>query len=446
MKLLNYFKDFLDCTVNLNQTRLDLLDQRVQGIVSCLEDDSVIGTLIEDHIPQGSWAHRTIIRPLPGDEFDADFLLLLTEAEDWSANPRVYLNELRAAFRRSSTYRDMVHRKNRCVRVGYAGDCHIDVVPHMRLADGRQVIVNWAEDKFEDTNPEGFTAWMKEKDELANGNLRKIIRLLKFLRDYKNTFTVPSVILTTLLGERVQAWDAENRYRDVPTTLKNVIADLDTWLELHPSMPTIEDPSCPGTTFNHRWDEDDYSNFQEQIAHYSDKITSAYEEADKDKSLALWQEVFGPEFRRSTREAGGDLAKVSTRAVRRRDPGEEFIDEQPGLMLAGGYRLRIECKVERKVGFRHGNLRQMRSVGKGRTLRFSVADCDVPEPFQVWWKVKNREAEAAMARDLRGKLVRDDGSRSRVEHTKYKGWHYVECYIVKNGQVLATDRHTVNIT
>jgi hypothetical protein len=82
VKLLNYFKDFLDSTVNLNQTRLDLLDQRVQAIVSCLEDDSVIGTLIEDHIPQGSWAHRTIIRPLPGDEFDADFLLLLTEVED----------------------------------------------------------------------------------------------------------------------------------------------------------------------------------------------------------------------------------------------------------------------------------------------------------------------------------------------------------------------------
>lgn len=90
MKLLNYFKDFLDSTVNLNQTRLDLLDQRVQAIVSCLEDDSVIGTLIEDHIPQGSWAHRTIIRPLPGDEFDADFLLLLTEVDDWSVNPRVY--------------------------------------------------------------------------------------------------------------------------------------------------------------------------------------------------------------------------------------------------------------------------------------------------------------------------------------------------------------------
>jgi hypothetical protein len=225
-----------------------------------------------------------------------------------------------------------------------------------------------------------------------------------------------------------------------------VIADLDAWLDLHLSMPTVEDPSCPGTTFNHRWDEDDYSNFKERIAYYSDKITSAYEETGQDKSLALWQEVFGSEFRRSAREAGSDLAKVSTRAVRRRDPGEEFIDEQPGLTLAGGYRVRIECKVERRAGFRHGNLRQLRSVGKGRTLRFRIVDCDVPEPFQVWWKVKNRGAEAAVAGDLRGTLLRDDGSRSRVENTRYYGRHYIECYIVKNGRVLATDHHTVNIT
>ena len=44
---------------------------------------------------------------------------------------------------------------------------------------------------------------MKEKDGLTGGNLRKVIRLLKYLRDYKTTFSVPSVILTTLVGERV---------------------------------------------------------------------------------------------------------------------------------------------------------------------------------------------------------------------------------------------------
>jgi hypothetical protein len=69
---------------------------------------------------------------------------------------------------RSSVYKEMVRKKNRCVRIGYANDCHIDVVPHLVLATGRQVIVNSEEDKFEDTNPQGFTAWMKEKDDLTN--------------------------------------------------------------------------------------------------------------------------------------------------------------------------------------------------------------------------------------------------------------------------------------
>ena len=83
---------------------------------------------------------------------------------------------------------------------------------------GPQVIINYAEDKFEDTHPEGFTAWMKEKDELSNGNLRKVIRLVKYIRDFKETFSVPSVILTMLLGERVQAFGEAGKYADVPTT------------------------------------------------------------------------------------------------------------------------------------------------------------------------------------------------------------------------------------
>ena len=34
-------------------------------------------------------------------------------------------------------------------------------------------------------------------------------------------------------------------------------------------------------------------------------------------------------------------------------------------------------------------------VGKGRELRFSIAHCDVPEPYDVYWKVRNSGEEAA---------------------------------------------------
>ena len=279
MKLLGYFDVFLPDVVNLNQTRLTLLDDRVEAIVGWLDKDTVIGPLLQRHVPQGSWAHKTIIRPVEGREFDADFLLTLTEVEEWSATPKVYLQQVRAAFKRSWTYAEMVRRKNRCVRIGYSGDCHVDVVPHLILAGGRQVIINYAEDKFEDTNPEGFTAWMTEKNGLANGNLRKVIRLLKYVRDFKETFSVPSVILTMLLGERVQAFDEATRYADVPTTLMNLMTDLDAWLKLYPDMPVLEDPSCPGTTFNHRWNQDRYENFRKWVTFYADRITEAYQRA-----------------------------------------------------------------------------------------------------------------------------------------------------------------------
>lgn len=96
------------------------------------------------------------------------------------------------------------------------------------------------------------------------------------------------------------------------------------------------------------------------------------------------------------------------------------------------------------AGFRHGPLRNLRSVGKGRKLRFKVIT-DVPEPFELYWKVRNRGAEAEQVGDLRGQLIRDSGTRSRVEDTKYRGRHYVEVSVVKNGQVVASDHHDVVI-
>src|ERR1022692_255065 len=448
MKLLGYFDLFLADAVNLNQTRLDLLDTRVQAIVGSLEQDSVISPLLQGHVPQGSWAHRTIIRPVEHREFDADFLLTLTEVEAWSDSPKIYMQQVRAAFKRSVTYADMVRRKNRCVRIGYSGDCHVDVVPHLILADGRQVIVNYAEDKFEDTNPEGFTAWMKEKDELANGNLRKVIRLMKYIRDFKETFSVPSVILTTLLGERVQPFGEASRYADVPTTLLNLMNDLDAWLTLYPDMPLLEDPSCPDTSFNHRWTQDRYENFRKWVTFYAARITEAYTEPDKAASLAAWQEIFGPEFTQPVTKPAptAPRGRIAPMPPAARAPLEEFIEEA-GYAFAGGYKLRVECTVDRMPGFRAGaRLRAMPWIDKGRSLQFRITYCDVSRPYQVWWKVRNSGPEAeSVPGGLRGQLLPDDGSASRTESTRYRGRHYVEAYIVKNGRVVASDHHNVEI-
>ena len=127
-------------------------------------------------------------------------------------------------------------------------------------------------------------------------------------------------------------------------------------------------------------------------------------------------------------------------------PLEEFIEDK-GYVLAGGHSMRIACTVDRRPGFRDATpLRAMRSVDRGRRLRFRITYCDVPPPYQVWWKVRNTGPEAAsVPGGLRGQLLPDDGTSSRSETTKYRGRHYVEAYIVKNGSVVASDHHDVDI-
>lgn len=143
MQLSDHFDVLLKDTVNLSQLKLDVLDDRVDAIYRALKADEQIGSLILGKIPQGSWAHRTIISPVGTKEFDADVMLLMEENSDWSDSPKTYIDEVYWALDRHGTYGDQPHsRKCRCVRLVYANSMHVDIVPYLKLADGRQVIVN----------------------------------------------------------------------------------------------------------------------------------------------------------------------------------------------------------------------------------------------------------------------------------------------------------------
>jgi hypothetical protein len=301
MKLTDYFNVLLKDTVNLGQVKLDLLDSRVEAVYKALKADEQIGHLILGKTPQGSWAHRTIIDPVGSNEFDADFMLDMSENPDWADDPKQYIEAVYAALRRHSTYGNMPHsRKCRCVRLVYANSMHLDIVPHLNLADGREVIVNRDDNDWELTDPQGFTDWMKEKDALAKGNLRKVIRLMKYLRDHKNSFTgTRSILLTTLLGEQVTGLRTlldPGYYSDVPTTLLHVVQDLDAWLQARPIKPSIPDPSGSGVTFDHRWEQPTYSYFRDRIHVHAAEIAEAYEEENKERSIELWQGIFGDGF------------------------------------------------------------------------------------------------------------------------------------------------------
>jgi len=301
MKHVDYVDSFLSNTVNLSRFRLETLEGQANAVYNALKADAELRPRITGMIPQGSWAQETIINPVNGKEVDADFLLQMKEEPDWANDPQQYSNAVWKALHNHPTYSSMPHgRKCRCVFVKYANSTHVDVVPYVIPSVGRKVIINRDSNIFENTDPEGFTAWMKEKDRIANRNLRKVIRLMKYLRDHKGSFDgVRSILLTTLLGQQVEAYKKlhdPGYYSDVPTTLLHVVADLNAYLRTNVLKPSIPDPSGSGVTFDHRWTPETYSNFRTRFNAIATDINDAYHEADPDASVEKWQLLFGDKF------------------------------------------------------------------------------------------------------------------------------------------------------
>lgn len=450
-----YFHGFLESTVNLKQWKLDRLQGRVGAITAAFQRDGEVGHLYKEHQSQGSWAHRTIIEPVGHfDEFDADILLHLERVAEWDEDPKLYLEAVHGAFKRHATYTNRSTRKKRCVRIQYAGDCHVDVVPAVTLDDGSQAIIFHPDSEFEQTDPVGFAAWMRERDDITSGELRRVIRFLKWLRDFKNTFTCPSVILTVMLGNRVRVWDTGTRYNDLPTALVTLLEDLDGWLQSHPAMPLLDDPTCPGVSFNHRWDNAQYVNFRKKISDYAAWAREAYDlQADQeDEALKAWRRLFGDEFAEEVvreakavyiaRKASGVSRQSRVgRALESVAPNEEFIENRYGVVEP-----RYDATIQTKVtGTYPTTLRRGQAVLTGKDLRFKVMTT-APGPFEVLWKVRNSGNVAAAAGDLRGQIFAgvETGTVHR-ESTKYPGDHYIEVYVVKNGRVVASDHRGVKI-
>lgn len=174
--------------------------------------------------------------------------------------------------------------------------------------------------------------------------------------------------------------------------------------------------------------------------------------------MKLWRDLFGEEFHRDTVEnkaAGSGLVRFSAS-----EPwdGERFIDQAPygfPVRINPAYRVRLTGRclglatgaLKRRHGFRQFDLpTKGNRVPKNRELGFRAQVSGVPYPYDLYWKVRNGGREAADVHQLRGEITKDDGTMRKKETTSYKGSHFVECYIVKDGVVVATDHQQVIVT
>ena len=291
MKHIPYFQTFLSNEVNLNKTRLDRLNDSSSAVNTFLSSNL---DAYEKTERQGSYGLKTIIKPVGTREYDADMLLYMTYDEN--KEPKDYINDVYNCLRGNDNYKDKVHRRTRCVYIDYTGEFHLDLVPCITQEE-KYFICNNKENEFETTDGTGYRDWFNEKTRITHGNLKRVTRLLKFLRDHKGNFSVKSILLTTLIGNSVYASDEGGEdFKDIPTALKTVSNRINSFLQANVLMPEICNPVLDGESFTRHWDQDKYSHFREMFDLYNGKINEAFEETDHNASVRKWRELFGDNF------------------------------------------------------------------------------------------------------------------------------------------------------
>ena len=213
------------------------------------------------------------------------------------------------------------------------------MVPRVTIR-GRHYVCNRQDNKFEETDGNGYREWFNEKDRITGGNLRKVVRLLKYLRDHKNSFTAKSILLTTLAGNTIKESDKGTAsVSTVADTLETVLSRMNDYLQQHPNMPKIRNPVLATEDFNRHWDQRRYANFRTRVQSYAQTAKQAKAEPSAAKAIKLWQELFGDQFGKSSTSSGGGstghgasgavaggaaTAATPSRAVRRPNEARRF--------------------------------------------------------------------------------------------------------------------------
>lgn len=470
MKLIGHFADFLRDTVNLNQTRIDNLESSVEAIKTFIKD-SDWKPRVWKHVEQGSWAHKTIIRPVEDGEFDADLLVIVEPVESWSAAE--YVTSLGEIFADSGVYKDKIKVWDYCVTITYAGDRKIDVAPCVRgrKVDGQLEVCNQTSDTFERTEPVAYTDWFNERNGYSGSNsFRKVTRLIKYLRDIQENFECPSVLLTTLIGERI-AWSdkGSDAFKDVPTTLKTIIGRLDDWMQAHPAKPVVTNPELSSEDFAQALSQEGYESLRDTIHEIRAKVDTAYNQTGRYDSIKAWREVFGDKFAKGV--------SILSKALMAEE--QEF-DEDEGLLLAGvvkddaAHDSRIVDLVGRigrwiwKPSFDrpthmtkpmwpradivsdqvqvHATWQATRNAPVGRQvddfdqllptggLWFDITvneGMPLPDGFYVRYRITNTGAVAIALRKGRGGFEAPQEGTRRWEELEYRGVHLAEAFIIR---------------
>jgi hypothetical protein len=348
-----------------------------------------------------------------------------------------------------------------------------------RVAPG---VVEWGE-----SNPKGYASWFRERmkteferqrrllmekrakahiedvpDYEVRTPLQYIVQLLKRHRDVlfrDGAEHAPiSVIITTLAAH---AYEGET---SLEGALFGILERMPSFVQKIDGRVVIPNPTRPNENFADRWEGDErkeraFLGWLESVQSLEADLLSAPAERLGDQL----QELLGESTGRAAMTKFAALRGSSSPAVVLRSETSQPTEGTGLGLFARGYEgvvagiqslltitrhresvrwplrlgettVKLQGSVRGSYGQPGRQLKPFDVVGVGLSLQF---DAIVGGGYggEIFWQVVNTGSDAQRANGLRGKF--ESGTTTKVESTLYRGDHFVECFVIRNGNCVA---------
>ena len=397
-----------------------------------LENHSTYKNKLIDTFLTGSYAKHTSIRPTKFDgKTDVDIVVVTNYTE--SDDSKEGLDELYKVCKEKYL---KVTKQSRSIGIEMQG-IEVDVVPMIEdNLSGMYKIGNKKDGTWKKTNPKGHINWCINMNKDNNDKFVRIVKIFKWWRKNNCPDTVKypkGITLEKIVADNL--YDCNNQYEKIVfNTMKNIQNAYEQYIETG-IKPFVSDPGIPSNNLSDSYEFNDFKSFFNKIKTHIKLLE------ESNFSNEAWRRILGTEFSKDESSNNSLLEALTERY-------NSFFNvpykEKP-IWYEGSNTSLVDVKV--KCYDEYNNLINYNPDGdnllsKNVSIDFSIVGAAAfSSNTKIYWQVVNTGEEARSRNCLRGGFENSNiYNYGRHECTAYTGTHWVQAFIVNNGECIAKSK------
>ncbi|TQO36468.1 hypothetical protein GQ41_1046 [Arenibacter algicola] len=368
-------------SLELDETRKQRMESAYNAVYDILKKDEAFFSKVDFMVyPQGSKAIGTTVKPRGKEEFDLDITVEIRDPYYNYTSSEIY-NHLIRVLSSSDVYKEKLIKKNRCARINYVGDFHMDVLPGCIVINGDSKIMvpdrelrSWSS-----SNPKGYSNWFSQKAEtVVNSYLNKAFRTFSALNEvkaeqeelpdddvyskeplkravqltkrYRDIYfeknpkhKTSSIVLTTIFGELYEG--EPSIYQTIDSILDKIVQRYSDYQYLFESKGIYKriivlNPVNSDEDFTEKWDKE--KEYYTQFIAFAKNFKEKWEKL-KNGHFGVAEELFGSDrikgiltdqLKQLAKNEGNQLEAAGVSIM----SGNTFVDRSGDVSSSEGYR------------------------------------------------------------------------------------------------------------